>query len=197
MNRISKITEGLLIVLLCLLVTGCIGTASNETFKKWQDLIRLLPEEEKGDKPGDTQLTDKNMILGESIDIDLYFIAADGKSLAAEKRTIPKTEGIARKTLEELIKGPENADYGNPLPAGIKLLDINIKADGLCIVDLSSQARQAGGPVEEQLMVYAIANTAGQFPTVSAVTFMVDGEKVNQLGGYLDLSIPLIPDYGI
>ena len=195
MNRINKITRGLLIILLCLLTAGCISTPNNETFKKWQDLIRLLPEEEKGDKPDNTQLSDKNILLGESLDIDLYFTAEDGKSLALEKRTILKTEGIARKTLEELIKGPENAKYGNPLPAGTKLLDINIKADGLCIVDLSSQARLAGGPVEEQLMVYAIANTAGQFPAVVDVTFMIDGEKVNQLGGYLDLSIPVKPDY--
>ena len=195
MNRAYKQFAGIIAVVLCLLIIGCSGAPENETFKKWQDLIKLLPEEEKETAPENVQVPDENIILGESIDIDLYFVAADGASLETEKRTILKPEGIARKTLEELIKGPGNANYSNPLPPGTKLLDINIKPDGLCIVDLSSQARLVNSAAEEQMMVYAIANTVGQFPTVTEVTFMVDGEEVSQLGGYLDLSMPVEPDY--
>lgn len=197
MNRALRQLIGIIIIAFCLFITGCSGTPNNETFKSWQDLIRLLPEEEKNTAPESLQTPDENTILGESIDIELYFVAADGVSLEAEKRTIIKTEGIARKTVEELIKGPGNANYSSAMPTGIKLLDINIKPEGLCIVDLSSQARLVGNMNEEQMMVYAIANTVGQFPAVKEVTFMVDGEKVKQLGGFLDLSVPIEPDYSI
>ncbi|HNX27896.1 MAG TPA: GerMN domain-containing protein [Syntrophomonadaceae bacterium] len=188
---------GILVIALCLFNTGCSEITKNENFKNWQDLIRLLPEEEKTAAPVDKSVPAENIILGESVDIELYFVAADGVSLEAEKRTIPKTEGIARKTVEELVKGPGNKALSNPFPAGIELLDINIKPEGLCIVDLSSEAKLVDDQNQEQMMVYAIANTVGQFPSVKEVTFMVDGEKVEQLGGYLDLSIPIEPDYSI
>ena len=196
MNGALRQLIGIIIIAFCLFITGCSGAPNNETFKSWQDLIRLLPEKEKNTTPESLQMPDEN-ILGESIDIELYFVAADGVSLEAEKRTILKTEGIARKTVEELIKGPGNANYSSAMPIGIKLLDINIKPEGLCIVDLSSQARLVGNLNEEQMMVYAIANTVGQFPAVKEVSFMVDGEKVKQLGGFLDLSVPIEPDYSI
>ena len=48
---------------------------------------------------------------------------------------------------------------------------------------------------QEQMMVYALVNTVGQFPAVQEVTFMINGEKINQLGGYMDLSAPIEPDY--
>lgn len=188
---------GILIIVLCLMNTGCSEIPKNESFKNWQDLIRLLPEDQKTAVPTKESVPAENIILGESVDVELYFMTADGASLEAEKRTIPKTEGIARKTLEELISGPDNKTLSSPLPAGTELLDINIKPEGLCIVDLSSEATLVKNENQEQMMVYAIANTVGQFPTVKEVTFMINGEKTTQLGGYLDLSNPIEPDYSI
>lgn len=188
---------GILIIVLCLTNTGCSEIPKNESFKNWQDLIKLLPEDQKTAVPTEEADQAGNIILGESVDVKLYFVTADGASLEAEKRTIPKTEGIARKTLEELISGPGNKSLSSPLPAGTELLDINIKPEGLCIVGLSSEAASVENENQEQMMVYAIANTVGQFPTVKEVTFMINGEKTTQLGGYLDLSNPIEPDYSI
>lgn len=188
---------GILIIVLCLMNTGCSEIPKNESFKNWQDLIKLLPEDQKTAVPTKEADQAGNIILGESVDVKLYFVTADGASLEAEKRTIPKTEGIARKTLEELISGPGNKSLSSPLPAGTELLDINIKPEGLCIVDLSSEAASVENENQEQMMVYAIANTVGQFPTVKEVIFMINGEKTTQLGGYLDLSNPIEPDYSI
>ena len=39
-----------------------------------------------------------------------------------ERREIIKTEGIARSTLQELLKGPDNPAYQNVFPEGTRLL---------------------------------------------------------------------------
>lgn len=187
----------ILIIIFCLINTGCSGNTKNETLKSWQDLVRLLPENQKTTAPVEESTPAENINLGESIDIELYYVSADGAGLEKEMRTIPKAEGLARQTLQELLAGPENKNLGNPFPAGVELLDINIKPDGLCIIDLNSQAQRVDDENQEQTMVYAIANTVGQFSSVKEVIFMVNGERIYQLGGYLDLSDPILPDYSL
>ena len=82
-------------------------------------------------------------------------------------------------------------------PDGTRLRDINIKPDGLCIVDLSAEARGVVNKEQEKLMIYGIANTLNQFPSVKEVSFMINGEKVDSIGGYMDLSSPLQANYDI
>jgi germination protein M len=41
------------------------------------------------------------------------------------------------------------------------------------------------------MMVMAIVNTLGQFATVKEVSFMINGELVQEIGGFVDLSQPL------
>ena len=74
-------------------------------------------------------------------------------------------------------------------------MDINLKPDGLCIVDLSSEARQVSDRSQEELMIDAVAKTLGQFPTVQERTFMINGENVDSIGGYVDLSAPIRPNF--
>lgn len=187
----------ILIAVLCLVNTGCTENPKNEMVKSWQELVRLLPENQKTAAPEEELPAAETITLGESIDVKLYFVSADGAGLEAEMRTIPKTEGLARQTLQELIKGPKNKNLSSPLPAGVELLDINIKPEGLCIIDLNSQAQKVDDEKQEQMMVYALVNTVGQFPAVQEVTFMINGEKIHQLGGYMDLSAPIEPDYSL
>ncbi len=101
--------------------------------------------------------------------------------------------GIARSTINELFKGPETPGYLSVVPEGTRLLDINVKPDGLCIVDMSHEARQVANKQQEEMMVMAIVNTIGQFPTVKEVTFRINGEPVQEIGGFMDLSQPIKP----
>lgn len=81
------------------------------------------------------------------------------------------------------------------VPAGTELLDINIKPDGLCIVDLSREVNQVSSARQGELMVQAIANTLGQFPAVKEVSFLVEGEKVSVLGGSVSVALPVQANY--
>jgi len=120
----------------------------------------------------------------------LYFGSSDGEHLVAVEKDVAKVEGIARQTINALIEGPDFQSGLLPtIPAGTSLLDINVKEDGLCIVDFSDElvANMAGGKLNEQLTVYSIVNTLCQFPTVDRVEFRVEGRKMDTLLGHIKL----------
>ena len=80
----------------------------------------------------------------------------------------------------------------SPLPPGTRLRSVVI-SDGLATADFSRELRDNfhGGDTEEVQVVNSILKTLGQFPTVSRVQILVDGQHIDSLGGLLVLSDPL------
>lgn len=129
--------------------------------------------------------------------VTLYFADPSGQYLVPATRLVPKVGGIARATMEELIKGPEpGSDLLSTIPVGTSLKDINIRPDGVCIVDFSGEMidNHAGGTAGELLTVYSVVNTLTQFPTVKKVQFLVDGRYQQTLAGHLDIRETLARD---
>lgn len=189
----------IVVMAICLVSGGCIPPEEQD-LKSWKDLLKIKPNEEVSDVQ-DLSFdlgNDKGNDLSEGVEkitIDLYFIGPDGKKLALESRSITKQEGLARSTIEELIKGPQKEENLSVFPEGTKLLDINIKPDGRCIVDLSSQLTEIDNEHKEMLMVYALVNTLGQFASVQDVDILINGQKVDTIAGHVDVSAPIEPDY--
>jgi spore germination protein GerM len=130
-------------------------------------------------------------LVGETKEVVLYFSDQAGEMLALETRAIAKVEGIARATVQELLAGPSVESGLLPtISVGTKLIDINVRPDGLCIVDFSSELvdNHPGGSLNEELTVYSIVNTLTQFPTIQEVQILVDGQKVESIAGHLDVS---------
>lgn len=151
-----------------------------------------------GDRPGGSQGAAKSAPAaqeaptGEKIDIVLYFGTSDGY-LAAEMRSIPKTQGIARAAVQELIRGPAPGSGLYPtLPPGTSLNGIKIEG-GTATVDFSKELKTGhkGGSSGEMVTVSSIVNTLTQFPAVQRVQILIDGSKVETLAGHLDISGPL------
>lgn len=118
----------------------------------------------------------------------LYFTDAQGKYLYAEKRNIPKVEGIAKETLQALIEGPQDKVGHFPvITNGTKVLGVNVKQDGLCIVDLSNE-------VSGKTMLYAIVNTLTQFPTIERVKILTNGQEKSTLAGNENMSGEIMRD---
>ena len=185
-----------LVLAICLISGGC-GSNSEQHIKRWRDLVYLLPETKQENQEATLDMIPTVEPLPEAepdqetIEVVLYFGRGDGLSLVEEMRSIPKEEGIARRTINELMKGPDTPEYLSIVPEGTRLLDINLKPDGLCIINLSREACQVTSREQEEMMVMAIANTVGQFPAVKEVTFMIEGEFVQEIGGFIDLSQPV------
>lgn len=189
----------IVVLAICLISGGC-SPDTDKDLESWKELLRMDRETKAPDNTDsgeDKLLTNKLDAITESVDIKLYFAGPDGGSLVVEKRTVEKVEGIARKTIEELISGPQTPENLAVVPEGTRLLDINVKPDGLCIVNLSSEARKVDNEHQEKIMIYSVVNTLGQFPTIENVSFMVDGEPVDQIAGYVDVSAPVSPDYNL
>ena len=131
------------------------------------------------------------------IQVTLYFASNDGSKLVKETRMIPKEEGIARATINELILGPDDDELTATLPTGTELMDINIK-DGVCIVDFNNALKDGIDTVEEEnICVYSIVNTLTQFDTVDEVKILVDGKNIDQFAGALDISTTIAPNMDI
>jgi spore germination protein GerM len=84
----------------------------------------------------------------------------------------------------------------SPIPEGGHILGVHIAPDGLATVNVSQsfQDNFNGGAREEQMTIYAIVNTVGHMPTVKGVEFEVQGKRVDEFAGHIDLTDPLAPD---
>ncbi|NLW91668.1 MAG: GerMN domain-containing protein [Syntrophomonadaceae bacterium] len=195
MSKKMIIVLALVVLAVCLISGGCQNASQNSTeIMSWQDMIKLAPrldsnQSEKQIKVQVKKEAEKNQPV-EKKEIKLYFAADDGQGLVVETRSIDKTEGIARSTIQELIKGPLKG-AGEVFPPDTRLLDINIKPEGLCIVDFNSQAIKLESEQAERIMVYSLAATLSQFPSIKEVSFRINGEDVTSLRGAVDLSSPV------
>lgn len=192
----QKVFVIVLIVSIMLFISGC-GAVNTLT---------SLKEKFRGDEeptitidiPQENQFQEAPIISeepaqepGETIIVQLWFSDSQGQKLIVEEREISKVEGIARATINELIKGPSmDSDLLPTIPVGTVLRDINVKSDGLIIVDFSKEliTNHIGGSTAETLTVYSIVNTLTQFPTVDRVQFLVEGQYVETLTGHMDLT---------
>ena len=136
---------------------------------------------------------------GETKTVVLYFTDQEGEQLVAEERQIAKVEGIAKASIEALLSGPKDSDLQSALPEGVRLLDINIKSDGLAIVDFSGDLKEnmADSNKKEKTAIYSIVNTLTEFPTVERVEIRIDGKTVNTITGKVKLNEELFRDESI
>jgi len=122
---------------------------------------------------------------------ELYFARiVDGKQrMVAIKRELPPGLGVARGSIEELLRGEVPRGCDRPLPPGTELLGISV-ADGLATVDFSRHLRDGfqGGSDNEQVTIYSIVNTLTSLPTVGRVQILIEGATVSTIGGHHDIS---------
>ncbi|NLV16338.1 MAG: GerMN domain-containing protein [Syntrophomonadaceae bacterium] len=187
-----------LALMLLLSAIGCGTSGVKEEIQAWNDLIKTDMDQASEELAVNDLIKEPSSELSmEQVNVKLYFARKDGSGLEVEERKIVRVTGIARATMEELLKGPREEHLKSALPDKTHLLDINIKEDGQCIVNLTSQAQGISGVEEEKLAVYSIVNTLSQFSTVKGVSFMVDGELVDSIGGNISTAEPVAADYDL
>lgn len=191
------------VVLLGLVLAIAIFVSSG-SFSKWQEVRQrflaasgsmssLEPQSVLPPTPAVPLDATENV---ETKEVVLYFTDVSGQNLYAEKRNIPKVEGIGKETLQELISGPKEKDRYPVMPQGINILGVNVKPDGLCIVDLglSSAGLEPQASLQEKTTVYAIVNTLTQFPTVQRVKILINGQEKTTFGSKEVISGELMRD---
>jgi hypothetical protein len=123
--------------------------------------------------------------------VSLYFTnaeknpgAADCSKVFATTRTIASTSAIARAALEELLRGPTEAEraqsFASEIPAGTRLRDITI-AGGVARADFSRELNSAAGSCRVTAVRAQIERTLRQFPSVQRVIISVEGNSEEAL----------------
>jgi germination protein M len=120
-----------------------------------------------------------------------YFLIDDPSSdanptLVPVSRVVPRTEGVGRAALEELLAGPTELEaccgISTAIPEGTILLGLTIE-DGLATVDLSREFESGGGTFSMGARLAQVVYTITRFPTVDRVNFQLDGEPVTVFSG--------------
>ena len=136
------------------------------------------------------------------MEVTLFFVSADGENLAPEKRSIFRTATVndrARQTLQALLEGPTSGLLPSA-PPGTRLLEIFLARDGIAYVDLSAEFRRGLEPGSSDAVyaVFSIVNTlAENFGEIQKVKILIEGDEVEDVGGHLDLSRPILPEMGL
>lgn len=166
----------LMVALLLLAISGCSSAKLKETvITPWDKWVKT-PVTNSGDDTGTPDLSSEAAGGQEAtIPVALYYLK-DG-SLARQMKQVPKVEGIARRTLEELFNNPAPSGFKSAFPNGLRLNDINLKPDGTCIIDLGPEILKLKG-IAKKTAISALTKTLGQYPTIKQVKILVNGEEV-------------------
>lgn len=134
--------------------------------------------------------------------ITLFFLSEDDDLLHAEEREVAAGKSVAEDvetTVGELLKGP-SGDLITPFPPETKVRQVFMDRDGTAYVDLSKEFAEnaAFGASSEMSAVYAVVNTvAFNHKSVKRVSVLIEGGERETLGGHIDLSRPLLPQYSL
>jgi spore germination protein GerM len=129
-------------------------------------------------------VTTTTTATNETTVVRVYFLRDEKVGPAG--RTVPKDDTPAKSAMEELLKGPNASDGAaglqSVIPAGTELHGVTISG-GVATVDLSAAFGSGGGSLSMQGRVAQVVYTLTQFPTVTGVTFELDGVPAMTLGG--------------
>ena len=143
-------------------------------------LTRTVPEDEPAAEEARPAREEEGAGRAErTINVKLFFQAADRPGLVMEERTVPFSSDLGtqlKAVVNELIQGSKSGLVAT-LPPEAKVLEVFVSARGVAYVDLSKEASQGtAGSHDELLSVYSIVNSLTvNFPAVRSVMSAVSG----------------------
>lgn len=117
------------------------------------------------------------------IDVDVWFVRDERVSPVTRAVAPP---AVARAAMDELLRGPADdeaaAGSSSSIPDDTALLGLRITG-GVAEVNLSGDFASGGGSLSMLTRVAQVVYTLTGFPTVGSVRFLIDGERVESIGG--------------
>ena len=129
--------------------------------------------------------------------VSLTFVSESKGSAEFEDRDIYRTATLvpqAKQVVVDLMEGPRKPGLARLFPPGSDLRELFVGKDGLCVVDLAPETAAAlpGGTTAEYLALYSVVRSlTANFPEITAVQFLVGGQRQPTLSGHFDISGPL------
>ncbi|MHB1346653.1 MAG: GerMN domain-containing protein [Candidatus Humimicrobiaceae bacterium] len=161
------------------------GKNSDESL--WQALILFFKN--LGKDKSDTE------DYPQKLNLNIYFaVIGEEEIFGSEERTIsagsPKI--AAANAVNELLKGPYEDFNFAIIPAGTRLLDVEV-ANKIAKVNFSQEFLSEGldTGILDDYIIYTIVNTLLEIPEIEAVSFAIDGKDIKEYGN-VDLRLPAI-----
>lgn len=153
--------------------------------------VRLLPDEEGVVSQRRADTVGLRSVV-------LYFADPSAEGLVTERREIPAgaiLEERVEATLRALAAGPDQQGALPIQPREARVMQsFYDEEDGVLYVDFNTAlvTQQPGGSAAEYYSISALVRTLGaNFPEITAVQILVDGQPVDSLAGHFDTSHPL------
>ncbi|HJP66747.1 MAG TPA: Gmad2 immunoglobulin-like domain-containing protein [Actinomycetota bacterium] len=174
-----------LVIGLGLLAAGCAGKGAEVVRPVGGGAPSASPSTKVTPTPKATaSSTKKPPASGGSVTYEVWFTY--GEHLFVTQRTEPFTVAVGRAALEAMLEGPSSAErkagVGTTIPAGTKLLGLNIE-DGIATVDMSGTYDDGGGSLSERMRLAQMVYTITQFSSVQGVNLRLDGKAVDTFSG--------------
>jgi spore germination protein GerM len=121
-------------------------------------------------------------------DVEVYFVRVDAAHhkglLEPVRRPAPRGPVDARldSALRSLLAGPGRRDLLTEIPPGTTLLGVRVEG-GTATVNFSKHYAVGGGSSSMLGRVWQVVYTATQFPGAPAVQILIEGRRVDVLGG--------------
>jgi spore germination protein GerM len=147
-------------------------------------ILPSAPPQQAGD-PG-TEVNRKELFI--------LTVATNDKGSFLEKKSLDagNKAGLSNsQEAERLLNAMADEGENSPLPKGTRAISVIFDND-LATVNFNNafQKNFAGGDEDEALALNAVFATVGQFPGVKQVQILVEGQKIDSLGGNQPLTDP-------
>lgn len=151
----------------------------------------VTPESEKPNQPAETPVKKSDE---QTLNIKVYYPDDSGMRLVEVEREIVVNDTIDKYTaaVEILREDPVETNLTRIFPSNAAIRSVTVQ-DGLAIVDFDGSILKGfvGGSTGEEFLIGSIVDTLTNFPEVTVVKFLVDGQEIETLSGHMDLSTPL------
>ncbi len=187
MNRILSTAVVALLVAACGPATGDLGGVATPPPSDEPSIALPSAEPTPGQSagPSSTATASQGTTGGTTTIRAYYFLGSftDNAGLVPVLREIPKTKAVGTAAMNALLAGPDGDELGarpamyTDIPDGTHFLGLTIDA-GRATVNLSQEFGSAGASAQVQGRLAQVVYTLTQFPSITSVTFQLDGQSV-------------------
>ena len=129
-----------------------------------------------------------------TMNVKVYYPDDSGLKLVAVNREIVVDDSIDKYTaaVELLREDPGKDNLTTIFPGNASIRSITVEGS-MAIVDFDKSILKGfvGGSTGEEFLIGSIVDTLTNFPEITSVKFLVDGQEIETLSGHMDLSMPL------
>jgi len=159
------------------------GEESGEDGESSEDEDTSSDNDNSSGEDSENQAEEQSDETQDDLNINVYYADSQVSHLVGESRRLFPGGSKYVEALNELMKLPVDSSLIRLIP-DTTLINSVVLEDGIAKVDFSANfvEDRLTSDTEDILLIYSVVNTLTEFSDVDAVSFYIDGKKLNVLG---------------